>query len=210
MHLQNNDNFPRTAGGYSLETYEPAVIHPEQKKRAEDLIRMAFTEKKPMATVRRMIPRMPQYNMKPSPVLQNAQFAPVQKVPIMFSRANTMPIHFVNQNQSNIFRFNNIQNANPISTVNTFKSNIKNNQIVYQNPIPVNNGFPIQSKNTTLPINPIKRIITQNFNNPIKRPILRSNSANQFSRLMFRPNFIQSKIISGQNYQLKVYKRELL
>ena len=181
MYLQNNNNFPRTAGGYSLETYEPAVVRPEQKKNAEDLIKMAFADKKPMATVRRIVTRVPQYNIRPSPVLQNAQF---------------------------IYRFNKVQNVNPIPTVSSLKSN--NNQISYQNPIPINNRIPIQNINAAIPINTRNRFIAQNFNSQIMRPVLRSNSATQFSRPMFQPKIVQNKIISGQNYQLKVYKRELL
>ena len=210
MYPQNNDNFPRTAGGYSLETYEPAVINPEQKKRSEDLIKMAFADQKPMVTMGGIIPRIPQYNIQPLPVLQNAQFSPVQKIPIMIPKANTFPMSFMNQNQTNLYRFNNIRNVNPVPSVSSLKSNIKSNQIVYQNPIPINNGFPIQNKNAVLPINPGKRFIAHNFNNQIVRPVLRSNSANQFSRPMFRPNFVQKKIITGQNYQMKVYKREIL
>lgn len=45
MFPNNNNNYPRTPGGYSVETYEPAVIHPDQRQKAEDLVRMAFTEK---------------------------------------------------------------------------------------------------------------------------------------------------------------------
>lgn len=210
MYPKNNDNFPRTAGGYSLETYEPAVIHPQYKKQAEDLIKMAFTDRKPITTIKRVVTRVPQYNIRPSPVLQNVQYTKVQKVPIMFARTNTTPIHFINQNQTNIYRVNNIQNVTPIPTVNSKKTNGKTNQIVYQNLIPINNGFPIQNKNAVLPINPGNRFIAHNFNNQIVRPVLRSNSANQFSRPMFRPNFVQKKIITGQNYQMKVYKREIL
>ena len=213
MYPQNNDNFPRTAGGYSLETYEPAVINPEQKKCSEDLIKMAFADQKPMVTMGGIIPSIPQYNIQPLPVLQNAQFAPVQKIPIMIPKANTFPMSFMNQNQTNLYRFNNIRNVNPIPTVSSLKSNIKSNQIVYQNPIPINNEFPIQNKNAavpTVPINPGNIFIRQNVNNQIVRPILRSNSVIQLSRPLFGPNIIQNRIISGQNYQLKVYKRELL
>ena len=210
MYLPNNNNFPRTAGGYSLETYEPAVINPGQKRRAEDLIKMAFTDKKPMATVRRIVTRVPKYNIRPTPVLQNVQFAQVQKVPMIYPKASTFPISFVNQNQVNLYRFNNVQNVNPIPTVNTIKYNINNNQIAYQNLIPINNGFPIQNNNAVLPINHGNRFIAQNFNNKVMRPILRSNSATPFSRPLFRPTIIQRKIIIGQNYQVKVYKSELL
>ena len=35
MFVNNNYNYPRTAGSYSLETYESAVIHPAQREKAE-------------------------------------------------------------------------------------------------------------------------------------------------------------------------------
>ena len=155
-------------------------------------------------------PRIPQYNIRPLPVLQNAQFAPVAKVPIMIPKANTFPMSFMNQNNTNLYRFNNVQNVNPIPTVNFIKSNIKSNQIPYQNLIPINNGFPIQNKNAAVPINRGNIFMSKNFNNQMVRPILRSNSANKYSGPFFRPKIIQNQIISGQNYQLKVYKRELL
>ena len=34
MFVNNNYNYPRTSGGYSLEAYESAVIHPAQRERA--------------------------------------------------------------------------------------------------------------------------------------------------------------------------------
>ena len=52
-------------------------------------------------------------------------------------------------------------------------------------------------------MNPDSRFIAPNFNNQV-RPILRNNSVNQISRI------IETKIITGQNYQFNVYKRELL
>ena len=73
MFVNNNYNYPRTAGGYSLETYEPAVIHPAQRERAEDLVRMAFTEQKPKITITRIIPQVPQVNYMPKPVINNIQ-----------------------------------------------------------------------------------------------------------------------------------------
>jgi hypothetical protein len=211
MYPNNNDNFPRTAGGYSLETYEPAVIRPEKKQRTEDLIKMAFTDKKPMTTIRRIIPRVPQYNIKPNPIVQNVQFTKLQNVPMMFQRANTIAgIPYINQNKANIYQYNNIPKVAPVPTVKSLPSNGKANPFVYQNLIQMNNGFHFQNKNAALPMNAGNRFMVGNFNNQIIRPALRSNSANQIIRPMFRPNVIQTSIISGQNYQPKVYKRELL
>ena len=78
--FQNNGfpNVPRTAGGYSLESYEPAIIHPEEQKRAEEMVKMAFTEKKPQTTVRRIVPRMHQINMKSNNIINRININPLQ------------------------------------------------------------------------------------------------------------------------------------
>ena len=74
----------------------------------------------------------------------------------------------------------------------------------------MNTGFQFQNRNAALPMNTANRFMAGNFNNQILRPVLRSNSANHFNRPMFGSKIIQTSIISGQNYQPKVYKRELL
>ena len=94
-----NNNYPRTAGGYSLETYEPAVIHPGQRDRAEDLIRMAFTDQKPITTVRQIIPQVPQVNLMPKPVINNVQYPRVSNLrPVIYNNPNR--IRVVNPNQN--------------------------------------------------------------------------------------------------------------
>ena len=211
MYPNNNNNFPRKAGGYNLDSYEPAVINPEKKQRSEDLIKMAFTDKKPTTTVGKIIPRIPQYNIKPNPIVQNVQFTKVQNVPMMFNRANTITgIPFINQNNPNIYQFNNIPRATPAPTVKSLNSNGKANPFVYQNLIRMNTGFQFQNRNAALPMNTANRFMAGNFNNQILRPVLRSNSATHYNRPMFGLKIIQTSIISGQNYQPKVYKRELL
>ena len=88
MFPNNNDNYPRTPGGYSVETYEPAVIHPEQRQKAEDLVRMAFTEKRPIATITRF-PTAVQQNIQPNPVINNIQYARVQNItPVIYNTPN--------------------------------------------------------------------------------------------------------------------------
>lgn len=208
MYPYNNNNYPRKVGGYSVETYEPAVIHPDQRRRAEDLVKMAFTERKPMATVRRLIPRVPQYNIAPQPVLKNVQYARVQKVPVVYNGTNMNRIQIINQNQNNLYRFNNITNVTPVPTVKSMDLPGKSNPFVYQNLIQMNNGYQLVNKNPAIPMNSGKKFVVPHFNNQLQRPILRSNSANNYSPLL-RPKLVQQRIITGQNYKPSVYKRNL-
>ena len=198
-----NNNYPRTAGGYSLETYEPAVIHPGQRDRAEDLIRMAFTDQKPITTVRQIIPPVPQINLMPKPVINNVQYPRVSNLrPVIYNNPNR--IRVVNPSQNGIYVINNVPNIHPVPTVKSLDSNNKSNPFVYQNLIQTNNGYPVGYNNAAIPMNPGNRFIAPNFNNQLPRPILRSNS------VTLRPRIIETKIITGQNYQFNVYKRELL
>ncbi len=208
--LPYNNNYPRKVGGYSVETYEPAVIHPEQRRRAEDLVKMAFTERKPMATVRRLIQRVPQYNIGPQPVLNNVQFARVQKVPVVYRGTNMNRIQVVNQNQNNLYRFNNIiPNITPVPTVKSMDLPGKSNPFLYQNLIQMNNGYQLVNKNPAIPMNSGNRFFVANFNNQLPRHILRSNSANIYSNSLLRPKIIHNSIITGQNYKPSVYKKNL-
>ena len=112
MLINYNDNYPRTAGGYSLETYEPAVINPNQRNRAEDLIKMTFSNKKPMATVRRIIRRTPQVNILPTHVLQNINYVPAQNMPVANIGTNMNGYQIINQAPNNVYRYNNFQRPN--------------------------------------------------------------------------------------------------
>ena len=203
MFVNNNYNYPRTAGGYSLETYEPAVIHPVQRERAEDLVRMAFTEQKPKTTIRRIIPQVPQINYMPKPVINNIQYQNMR--PVIYNNPNRIQV--VNPNQNGLYLINNVQNVpniTPVPTVKSANSNNKSNPFVYQNLIQANNGYQVRYNNAAIPMNSGSRFIAPSFNNQV-RPILRSNSVtNQL------PRIIETKIITGQNYQFNVYKRELL
>ena len=213
MLLNNNDNFPRTPGGYSIETYEPAIIRKDQRKRAEDLLKLAFSDQKPMTTVKRFIPRVPQVNIVPRPVLNNVQYAPIQNIqPVMYNNANIRKIQIINPNPTNIYRFNNITNIKPVPTVKSTDSIVKNNPFLYQNLMPVNNmnnGYVIQNNNNNLATNPGSHFIIRNFNNQRPQPILRSNSANGFSTAPLNHLVIQKRIITGPNYKLHVYKKNL-
>jgi len=208
MYPYNNNNYPRKVGGYSVETYEPAVIHPDQRRRAEDLVKMAFTERKPMATVRRLIPRVAQYNIAPQPVLQNVQYARIQKIPVVYKGTNVNRIQVINQNQNNVYRFNNIPNITPVPTVKSMDLPGKSNPFVYQNLIQMNNGFQLMNKNPAIPLNSGNKFVVAHFNNQLPRPILRSNSANNYSSIS-RPKLVQQSIITGQNYKPSIYKRNL-
>jgi hypothetical protein len=211
MFPNNNDNYPRTPGGYSVETYEPAVIHPDQRQKAEDLVRMAFTEKRPIATITRF-PTVVQQNIQPNPVINNIQYARVQNItPVIYNtpNPNINRIQLVNQNQNGIYRVNNIQNINPVPTVKSLNTDNKVSPFVYQNLIQMNNAYQVRNNNAALPINTGNRVIVTNFNNQRPRPILRSNSTMNYSTPNFGARVIEKKIISGSNYKPHVYKRAL-
>ena len=211
MFPNNNDNYPRTPGGYSVETYEPAVIHPDQRQKAEDLVRMAFTEKRPIATITRF-PTVVQQNIQPNPVINNIQYARVQNItPVIYNtpNPNINRIQLVNQNQNGIYRVNNIQNINPVPTVKSLNTDNKASPFVYQNLIQMNNAYQVRNNNAVLPLNTGNRVIVTNFNNQRPRPILRSNSAMNYSTPNFGARVIEKKIISGNNYKPHVYKRAL-
>ena len=211
MFPNNNDNYPRTPGGYSVETYEPAVIHPDQRQKAEDLVRMAFTEKRPIATITRF-PSVVQQNIQPNPVINNIQYARVQNItPVIYNtpNPNINRIQLVNQNQNGIYRVNNIQNINPVPTVKSLNTDNKASPFVYQNLIQMNNAYQVRNNNAALPINTGNRVIVTNFNNQRPRPILRSNSTMNYSTPNFGARVIEKKIISGNNYKPHVYKRAL-
>ena len=211
MFPNNNNNYPRTPGGYSVETYEPAVIHPDQRQKAEDLVRMAFTEKRPIATITRF-PTVVQQNIQPNPVINNIQYARVQNItPVIYNtpNPNINRIQLVNQNQNGIYRVNNIQNINPVPTVKSLNTDNKASPFVYQNLIQMNNAYQVRNNNAALPINTGNRVIVTNFNNQRPRPILRSNSTMNYSTPNFGARVIEKKIISGNNYKPHVYKRAL-
>lgn len=207
--INYNDNYPRTAGGYSLETYEPAVINPNQRNRAEDLIKMTFSNKKPMATVRRIIRRTPQVNILPTHVLQNINYVPAQNMPVANIGTNVNGYQIINQAPNNVYRYNNFQRPNVIRIVKTNNSFVGNNPYLHQNLINVTNKYQLTTKITQFPINNGNRFIASGFNNQGLRPILRSNSATNNYNSILTPRIIQTSIINGQNYNLSVYKRYL-
>ena len=209
MLINYNDNYPRTAGGYSLETYEPAVINPNQRNRAEDLIKMTFSNKKPMATVRRIIRRTPQVNILPTHVLQNINYVPAQNIPVANIGTNVNGYQIINQAPNNVYRYNNFQRPNVIRIVKTNNSFVGNNPYLHQNLINVTNKYQLTTKITQFPINNGNRFIASGFNNQGLRPILRSNSATNNYNSILTPRIIQTSIINGQNYNLSVYKRYL-
>ena len=209
MLINYNDNYPRTAGGYSLETYEPAVINPNQRNRAEDLIKMTFSNKKPIATVRRIIRRTPQVNILPTHVLQNINYVPAQNMPVANIGTNVNGYQIINQAPNNVYRYNNFQRPNVIRIVKTNNSFVGNNPYLHQNLINVTNKYQLATKIVQFPINNGNRFIASGFNNQGLRPILRSNSATNNYNSISTPRIIQTSIINGQNYNLSVYKRYL-
>ena len=181
MLINYNDNYPRTAGGYSLETYEPAVINPNQRNRAEDLIKMTFSNKKPMATVRRIIRRTPQVNILPTHVLQNINYVPAQNMPVANIGTNVNGYQIINQAPNNVYRYNNFQRPNVIRIVKTNNSFVGNNPYLHQNLINVTNKYQLATKIAQFPINNGNRFrdnsmeytVTEGFFNKKRRNKLR-------------------------------------
>ena len=195
MLINYNDNYPRTAGGYSLETYEPAVINPNQRNRAEDLIKMTFSNKKPMTTVRRIIRRTPQVNILPTHVLQNINYVPAQNMPVANIGTNVNGYQIINQAPNNVYRYNNFQRPNVIRIVKTNNSFVGNNPYLHQNLINVTNKYQLATKIAQFPINNGNRFIASGFNNQGLRPILRSSSAtNNYNSIFIKDIFIRIKI----------------
>ena len=195
MLINYNDNYPRTAGGYSLETYEPAVINPNQRNRAEDLIKMTFSNKKPMATVRRIIRRTPKVNILPTHVLQNINYVPAHNIPVANIGTNVNGYQIINQAPNNVYRYNNFQRPNVIRIVKTNNSFVGNNPYLHQNLINVTNKYQLATKIAQFPINNGNRFIASGFNNQGLRPILRSSSAtNNYNSIFIKDIFIRIKI----------------
>ena len=183
MFQNNNENFQTKPGGYNIETYEPRVIRKDQKKRAEDLLKLAFSDQKPVTIVRRVIPRIPQVNIVQQPVLNNVRLAPIQNIKLV-KYNNIRRIQIINPNPTNIYRFNNITNIKPVPTTNQTGLIVNNNPILYQNLIPINNmnnGYIIQNNNYIRFRNPGNNFIITNFNTQRPQPILVNYTANGIS-----------------------------
>ena len=183
MFQNNNENFQTKPGGYNIETYEPRVIRKDQKKRAEDLLKLAFSDQKPITIVKRVIPRIPQVNIVQQPVLNNVRLAPIQNIKLV-KYNNIRRIQIINPNPTNIYRFNNITNIKPVPTTNQTGLIVNNNPILYQNLIPINNmnnGYIIQNNNYIRFRNPGNNFIITNFNTQRPQPILVNYTANGIS-----------------------------
>ena len=202
--LENKyNNYPRTDCGYSLETYEPKVIRKEQRKRAEDLVRMAFTDQKPVSTIKMFQP-VNQINMIPKPVLNNAQYVQIQKISTpVYNNSNIRRIQVINPIQNNI----NVPAILPAPTVKSADTNINSSPILYQNLIRINKGYILPNNNIPNSMNQRNRFLVPNFNNQRPKPILRSNSASNDYNLNFGSRIIKKNVISGSSYQQHVYRR---
>ena len=209
MFQNNGAYFPRTAGGYSLETYEPVLNHPEEQKLTEDLVRMAFTDKKPLATVKRIVPRMTQLNTRPNPFINGAIINPIQNPKIIYNNPNARQFQVIKQNSENsLNRFNNINNINNLRNFNQFGTgrtlnpNIKQNNFMYQNLVRMNYPNQISQNNGVYRVNPNNRYVVSNLKFQKVQPIMRSNSANFASRILKQSS-------NGPNYKPYVYKMRL-
>lgn len=192
-------------GMYSIESYEPAVLKPEEVKQNEWSIRRAYTEKK------QLIPNY-KFNLANIPVM-NPQFINNTKPPnngfinnkiVHNKNMTTIPISV---SMKNPFNYNApIVNERPNKVMNTiqfnnpFLSNKKNKQIKYVYRAPVqNNPFIYQNRN-----NPQQIKIQRN-----PQHIYRSKSP------QFIQNFIQFHAVNNNNniirnkYVMPVYRKIL-
>ena len=208
MFLYNNAQTPRRAGGYSVDSYEPAIINSNNQKAANDLIEMTFTERRnaPTPTTGIMYSRMTQYNIAPAPVIQNVNYNPLPKVSVLYTNPIANPVQIINQNPNNsiIYRLNNVSNVYPMPTVRSLNNNGRSNPIVYQNLIMMNNAY----NNAVVPSNYITGLNVI----PNIRPIFTSNSAN--ASIILSPTLTQSvmvppSIIQGPQYKTNIYKKSI-
>ena len=163
-------------GGYSIESYEPTDITPEEKNQANDFIKMAFTKKLyPRRNNSIDIPKMYNYNNSLYNNINNLTFS--KNVP------NISKIHTVNPVHS--FQLNPINSINPYQTITSFNRN----PIIYQ--YSNKPKFTIQPNKTIINYgnqNNIQNIKYANAN--IYQPIHRSNT------LTFIPAIKQNPIVN--------------
>lgn len=106
-------------GGYSIESYEPTDITPEEKNQTNDFIKMAFTKKLyPRKNNSIDIPKMYNYNNSLYNNLNNLTYT---KNVLNLSQYNTV-------NPAHSFQLNPINGINPYQTITLFNRN----PIIYQ------------------------------------------------------------------------------
>ncbi len=193
MFQINGANFPKTPGGYNIETYEPAVIQPERKKITEDLVRMAFTDKKPTPTIRRIVQRKPQLNIRPNPIINGVNINQIQNQRIIYNNPNQRRFQIINKSPTNIYRNNNIKN------------NINPNNVY----IKINSPNPVVQNKVVFQFNPGHKYLVSNLKFQKPRPIMRSNSATLAYNALLRPRILKQNMFNGPNYKLYVYKTKL-
>ena len=206
MLFFNDAKTPRKAGGYSLDSYEPAINSSMRKKTAEDLLQMAFTESKPVPVAApasmTIYNRMPQYNIAPVPVLKNVNYNPAQGVSIIYNNPIPRPVLVINQNQNEIYRVNNVRQLYTFPTIRSLNYNGKSNPMVYQNLIVMNNA----NNNAVVPTNYATGLSIV----PNVQPIFTSNSANIHPHPTFgQPIMVPSTIIPNPQYKTMIYKKNL-
>ena len=204
MFQINGANFPKTPGGYNIETYEPAVIQPERKKITEDLVRMAFTDKKPTPTIRRIVQRKPQLNIRPNPIINGVNINQIQNQRIIYNNPNQRRFQIINKSPTNIYRNNNIKN-----NINPNNVYINQHSYIHQNLIRINSPNPVVQNKVVFQFNPGHKYLVSNLKFQKPRPIMRSNSATLAYNALLRPRIFKQNMFNGPNYKLYVYKTKL-
>ena len=190
---------PRTAGGYSLDTYEPPINPSSNQKSTEDLIEMTFTERRPnpITTTSIIYQNKPQYSIVPIPVPNKVNYNPISNIPI-YNNPVQKPIPIINQNQRIIYNLNNSSNLYPAPTVRTLNNNWKSSPFVYQNLIVMNNAY----NNAVVPTN-----LTTNFNLPNAPPMFQSKTANVSTvPLPMQSTIAPRSILHNPQYTILIYK----
>ena len=145
------------------------------------------------------------------PVQYNINYTPMPAVSLNYNTQLQNPIQIVNpsQNQRIIYKYNNVRNIYPLPMVKSLNNYGKSNPFIYQNLIVANNTI----SNPVVPINYNGGFIVQNI-----QPVFKSNSANVNPNPnpypypyvpVMQPRNIQTRIITGPQYEIKVYKKRL-
>lgn len=188
---------------YSLESYEPTVLRPEEIKQDNNYIRRAFTEKK----VNNF-----KFNLQNIPIL-NPQFT--NNVKLMNNNIYNVPNMPNSNNLPNTFTVNiptSISMNNPFANRNVKKPNL--NKVFTS--IQFNNPFTNNKTNDMKIIHPMtsKNIINFQKNNiprlhilplPLPRNIHRSKSSSQYLPIYPHFNTLQTSGIPRTNNMIPVY-----
>lgn len=145
----NQNNPLRPPIQYSLESYEPIELRPEEEKQNNQFIQMAFLNKSPKGT-KNIIPNMININNISNYNTQDS----INKKPNFDDSLNDNSL-YSNYNHKNFYTFGNLVNTKPVPVLNPAKINPMPsktiNNIKFAKPISNQNSFNI-IKNVNIPM----------------------------------------------------------